>query len=161
MYTRAANGNDSINGGDGDDTILGEAHNDTLNGGAGNDTLTGGSQDDTFLFDLHGAADADSISDMTNNDSIALDDAVFAFASGDGTKNGVSLTDNTDIFDVAADFSGGNFGAGGGATFLYDATDGQIWYDADGLGGGNASLVATIDNFASYSFDATDFIGWA
>jgi hypothetical protein len=46
--------------------------------------------------------------------------------------------------------------------FLFDTTDGQLWYDADGsAGGGTAELVATVDNFASYTYDANDFTGWS
>jgi Ca2+-binding RTX toxin-like protein len=156
-------GTDTLDGGAGNDTLSGSGSSDQLNGGANNDTLTGGASADEFVFDQTTAGHDDHITDFRNAglaDVIALSDAVFVFASGDGGKNGVALTDNTDIFDVAG-FAGGNFAAGGGATFLYDTTDGQVWYDADGQGGvGAAVLIATVDNFAAYVYSATDFIGW-
>lgn len=76
----------------------------------------------------------------------------------------MALTDEDDIYDVAVNFTGGSFsgapGAGNGATFLYDSTDGQLWYDADGNGAGASVLIATLDNFASYTYNASDFLGW-
>jgi Ca2+-binding RTX toxin-like protein len=116
-------GNDSIDGGSnvdtlyggaGDDTLIGGASADRLYGGEGNDTLTGGTNGDFFHFDRNAAGHDDHITDMTTaSDKIVLSDAAFVFASGEGAKNGVNLTDNTDIFDVAG-FAGGEFRSGGG-----------------------------------------------
>ena len=153
---------DSITGSTGNDSIDGSGMSDTLTGGMGQDTLTGGSGNDRFVLNQSAAGNDDHITDFktSGSDKVALSDAVFLFASGDGAKNGVLLTDNTDIFDVAG-FAGGSFSAGAGCTFLYDTTDGQLWYDADGqAGGGGSVLIATIDNFASYVYSAGDFIGW-
>ncbi len=172
-YIDAGAGDDTVYGGYGGDTFVGGAGNDIyygnhggeyIYGGEGNDTLTGSRHTDKFIFEHYGNANADNITDFMYNattEKVSFEDDVFVFASGDGAKDGVALTDNVDIFDVVADFAGGNFIAGGGATFLYDGTDGQIWYDADGeAGGGAAELVATIDNFATYNFSAGDFEGW-
>jgi len=154
--------NDVLNGGDGDDFINGDNQNDTINGGAGRDTLSGGNNDDVFVFSENTSGNEDVITFFNASvDTIALSDAVFIFASGDGAKDGVALTDDIDIFDVGS-FSGGNFASGAGATFLYDNFDGEVWYDADGNGGGGAAvLIATLDNFANYIYDATDFEGWS
>lgn len=155
-------GNDVIYGGIGNDTLDGGADNDTLAGGNGNDLLTGGTGDDVFVFVQKLSGHADNITDFgTGADTIVLSDAAFVFASGEGAKSAVALTDDTDIYDVAG-FAGGNFAGGAGATFLYDTTDGQVWYDTDAAGGGGvAVLIATIDNFATYTYDAADFVGMA
>jgi Ca2+-binding RTX toxin-like protein len=154
-------GGESLRGGLGNDSMSGGNASDSIFGGQGQDTLSGDLSNDRFIFDQATAGHEDHITDMTSGtDKITLSDAVFVFASGEGAKNLVALTDNTDIFDVAG-FAGGSFGAGAGATFLYDTTDGQVWYDADGDGGGGTSvLIATVDNFATYTYSAADFTGW-
>lgn len=165
-------GNDFLTGGEGDDSFFGHLDNDTIDGGAGNDTLegswgydslTGGAGNDVFVFDANSSSHADYITDMTSGeDIVGLVDDLYIFASGEGAKDGVALTDDVDIFDVAIDFTGGSFASGAGATFLYDSTDGEVWYDLDGsAGAGTAALIVTIENFASYSFDAADFYGWS
>lgn len=155
---------DTLYGGNGDDTVDGGRGDDILYGGDGNDTFTGGDDNDTHVMDDDVSdGDVDHITDMQVNgaDKIAFEDDIYVFATGEGAKTGVALTDDVDIFDVAVNFAGGNFTGGGGATFLYDATDGQIWYDADGSGGaGAAMLVAIIDNWATYVYNAADFQGW-
>lgn len=163
-FIDGGDGDDSIDGGNNDDTIDGGAGDDIINGGAGQDTLTGGSgsYDDIFLFTHALAGNDDHITDFSSvEDIIALSDAVFIFASGDGAKDGVALSDDIDIFDVVS-FGGGSFVSGAGATFLYDSSDGELWYDADGQSGGGVSvLIATIDDFATYTYEASDFEGWA
>src|SRR4051794_29615274 len=96
----ALGGNDEIHGEGGADTILGGAGDDSVGGGAGNDWLEGGLGHDTlggsgdrdhFVFREFGAANADSILDMSSNwDDIQLDVAAFGalgatgrFAAGD------------------------------------------------------------------------------
>jgi Ca2+-binding RTX toxin-like protein len=156
---------DTLHGLAGNDLLRGYGGNDLLIGGAGLDTVTGSSGNDSILFDQSASGHADHITDFksSGSDKIALSDAVFTFNSGDGSKNGVALTDNTDIYDVGTNFSSGGFsgapGSGNGCTFLFDTTDRQLWYDADGNGAGSAVLIATVDN--GYTYAASDFIGWA
>jgi len=156
--------NDTLYGGSGDDSINGGRSDEFIDGGVGNDTLTGYNGDDTFIFTESTAGNEDNITDFTktgdNIDTFALSDSAFTFNSGDGTKDGVTLTDNVDIFDVGTDFTSGSFATGGNITFLFDTTDNQLWYDADGsAGGGNAVLIFTLNN--TYLYDANDFEGWA
>ena len=163
---------ESVNGSSAADTLVGLGGNDNLsayggddvlNGGAGHDTMSGSTGNDTIVFDQSASGNDDHITDFktSGTDKIALSDAVFVFNSGDGSKDGVSLTDNTDIYDVGTNFTGGSFsgapGTGNGCTFLFDTTDKQLWYDADGNGGGTAVLIGVIDN--SYTYAASDFIG--
>ena len=74
-----------LSGAAGNDTIHGGAGNDRLGGGTGSDRLLGGLGDDTFVFDtaLGPAASRDTVVDFSstaagNDDTIMLDDAVFA-----------------------------------------------------------------------------------
>jgi hypothetical protein len=117
--------------------------------GAGNDTIrsTGTTLIDEIISDFN----------SSGTDIIQISDAAYVFVVGDGSKSG-ALVDNVDIFDTANVF-GGSFTGGSGITFLYDTADGQVCYDADGSGGvGSAILLFTIANFASYTYDATDFV---
>src|SRR5262249_42503394 len=66
----------TLNGGAGDDTLLGNGGHDTLKGGAGADH---------FVFSSLNAADSDTISDFVAvDDTISLDNAVFAALGPDG-----------------------------------------------------------------------------
>lgn len=160
-YIDGADGNDLLNGAGGADYLLGGLGADTLYGGAGYDTLEGGGGADIFKLDVISGTDSKEIVDLVSaTDKIWLDDDVYTFATGDGSKHGVNLA-AADIVDVGTDFTGGNFTAGAGATFLYDSTDGQLWYDADGdIGGGTAVHIATVQNFATYTFNLGDFMGY-
>jgi len=117
-------------GGSGDDLIIGNGVNNVLLGGAGNDALTGGSGNDTFVFTT--TSGVDTIADFSHaNDSLLFDTDVFTAAT--------SLT--ADDFLSVAGFAGGN---GSGDIFIYDSTDGDLFYDADGAGSNNAIQVATL-----------------
>lgn len=170
----------SITGGDGGDTVIGADQNDTISAGDGDDRITSGAGDDSLTGgngnDQYTVAETDSnvtnkteITDFNSSgtDKIVLSDAFFTFTSDDGTKNGATLTDNTDIYDTGVDFSVGDQSATT-ATFIYDRTDGDLYYDADGSGtGSSAVLVLNIANYSGgaggndYFFDANDFVGGA
>lgn len=158
---------DSITGGNGADTFSGGADADTLTGGAGNDSLTGGDGNDFFVFAEASDTKITDMDDGAGTDRIVLSDAAFTFTSDEGTKSGGALTDNVDIYDTGSNFSAGDQSATT-ATFIYDRTDGELYYDADGAGGGTAVLIATIQNYFgggfggnNYVYDASDFIGGA
>jgi Ca2+-binding RTX toxin-like protein len=144
VYTGTANtssvGNslaNSMTGNSGNNYMEGRGGADTLAGGAGHDTLVGGTEGDFFVFGESGAANSDSITDfVSGTDHIAFDDAGFTaigatgnFASGD-----------------ARFFAGAGATSGHDATdrVVYDTTTGNLYYDADGNGGGAAQLVATL-----------------
>ncbi|PID65553.1 MAG: hypothetical protein CR975_06740 [Gammaproteobacteria bacterium] len=121
--------NDSLWGGDGDDGLWGGAGNDILSGGTGNDTLTGGTGDDIFVFDTAlGDNNIDRISNLETGDKIQLSEVIF-----------------TEIDAVTAD----NFVVGTTATdaddrIIYDRTNGDLYYDADGNGAGTAIKFVSI-----------------
>ena len=134
-------GNDlanNLHGNSGANWIVGQAGNDFLMGGLQNDTLTGGTGSDQFYFGVApGGADADTLTDFAPGaDKVLLDGNFHAnvgpsgnFATGDG-----------------------RFFAGSGASsaqdasdrVIYDTSSGRLWYDADGLGGQAAQLIATL-----------------
>jgi Ca2+-binding RTX toxin-like protein len=149
-------GNDFMQGGDGADTMNGGAGNDTMSGnngvdrvagGAGNDRVSGGSGQDFFVFAESGAANADTVTDFASNwDHLQFDSAGFAALGADGR-----FAAGDDRFHAAA---GANGGADAEDRVVYNTSTGQLWYDADGSGGGAAQLVATLQ--AGATLAATD-----
>jgi Ca2+-binding RTX toxin-like protein len=119
---QGAKGNDVLNGGSGLDSLDGGADNDTLDGGASNDTLAGGSGADIFQFTAALGGNVDTITDyVVADDSMVLDSAIFS-----------SL--------VAGALPAGRFVVGAGAVdgndfIIYNSATGDLFYDADGVGG--------------------------
>nr|WP_292931714.1 peroxidase family protein [Novosphingobium sp. PASSN1] len=138
--------NNTLSGAAGSDTLNGAAGNDTLAGGLGNDTLTGGVGKDTIVFDTAlGTTNRDTISGfVTIDDTIQLDDAVF---------NAVGSVGNLSV---------GAFNFGSAATeaddrIIYNAANGALSYDADGVGGAAAIQIATITGLTG-TLSAADFV---
>jgi VCBS repeat-containing protein len=126
------NGHDILSGGDGNDFLAGESGDDLISGGNGNDFLSGGDGSDTFSF---GSASegSDEITDfLSGTDHISI--SASGFGGGLSEGGGVSLVSGAD--PTASGTSG---------QFLYDTDDGNLYWDADGTGGGGAVLVATLD----------------
>jgi Ca2+-binding RTX toxin-like protein len=137
---------EGVRGGDFADTLLGggagqnfsgRGGNDTIAGGGGIDTLYGGGGADDFVFREMGTTNADRVQDFViGSDDIALDNAAFTaigalgdFAAGDGRfRSGAGLTSGQDASDRV----------------IYNTTNGNLYYDADGSGAGAAQLVATL-----------------
>lgn len=145
---RVVGGNfdDSMSGTIGSQNLTGQAGADTLSGGAGNDTLWGGTGNDAFVFNGMGSANADRISDFASGqDQVQLEDTAFTaigamgdFAAGD------------------ARFWASGTGAAHDANdrVTYNTSTGQLYYDADGNGGGGAQLIATLTTIPAIA--ATD-----
>jgi VCBS repeat-containing protein len=134
---------DQLRGGGGNDAINGLAGDDRIVGGTGADILTGGADNDTFVFDSAPNA-VDSITDF---------DASGSAASGDllelslGTFTALSTASGSTL--AASEFasvSGGGAGDAVGADVhvIYDSATGSLYYDSDGLGAANRTLVATL-----------------
>jgi Ca2+-binding RTX toxin-like protein len=142
----AGNFNDSLSGSVGAQNLAGQAGADTLTGGAGNDTLWGGTGNDAFVFNGMGTTNADRISDFASGqDKVQLQNTAFTaigamgnFAAGDARFWASSSGTAHDANDRV----------------LYNTTTGQLYYDADGNGGGAAQLIATLTN--SPAIAATD-----
>ena len=107
---------------------------DDLFGGAGNDDLNGGTGADKFRFDtaLSAAGNVDDILDfLVVDDTIFLDRDIFTGILVNGTL-------------AAAAFRAGTAAADADDRIIYDAVTGNIFYDADGLGGAAQTLFATV-----------------
>jgi Ca2+-binding RTX toxin-like protein len=142
-------GNDSLTGGAGDDKLFGDQGKDILIGGDGNDLLVGGESKDTLtgnggadIFVLgHTAAGADLVMDFeVGVDKIQFAAADFGLAAGP--------------LDASMLVLGGK-AVDHHAEFVYNEALGKLFWDADGVGGASAVIVATFDNKADLS--AADF----
>ena len=145
-------GSDQIDGGLGNDSLDGGTESDTLNGGLGVDTMRGGTGNDYFVFNTapNASTNYDLITDWAAGDKIRLENSVFtAFAA----------------IGVNASPAAGAVYSAAGATAAHDADDrliynpttGNLYYDADGLGGAAAIRFANF-SVKPASLAATDFL---
>ena len=104
---------------------------DILIGGAGNDLIYGHSGADTFVFAEYGTVFFDNLVDFSGVDTIALDTSVFDIAAG--------------ALDASV-FVHGSDAQDWDDRIIYDQTTGELWYDADGIGGVQKKLIAVLDN---------------
>ena len=141
----AGAGNDQLNGGDGDDRLFGGTGNDVLRGQDGNDFLNGGAGADRFVFSNPlGANNVDTIDDFTvGDDTIVLNVSIFSQLTAGGLLSGDNFTTGSAAQD-ADDF------------IVYNSATGELFYDADGSGSGEAVLFARVD--AGTNLSATDFL---
>jgi Ca2+-binding RTX toxin-like protein len=141
----------ALRGNDGDNVLRGSTLGERLDGGAGNDTLIGrggyeglygGTGEDSFRFSGPlGGANVVYLGDFyAMDDRIELDDAVFvgigpvgALAAG-AFRAGAAAQDTSD-------------------RIVYDASTGNLYFDADGNGSGTAILFAGVDAGTPIAFD--------
>ena len=125
-------------------TLWGNGGANVLDGKGGADTLNGFGGADTFAFtSALGASNVDILADFSVvDDTIALDDAIFA---GIGTPG---------AFNAGA-FVAGTTAADADDRIVYNAATGQLFYDADGNGAGAAVLFATLQG--NPALTASDF----
>src|SRR5205085_11071745 len=145
-------GNDDLSGTSGADSIYGLAGNDTIfanagydwvQGGAGNDSVSGGGDKDSYAFAEYGAANADTVLNFaTAWDNIQLDAAGFGAIGTTGTFG------SSDVRFYAAPGASGAHDADD--RIVYNTSTGQLYYDADGNGSGDAQLIATFQGRARY-----------
>ncbi len=127
-----------------DNTIIGTPYANTIVGREGNDTLKGQGGADTFVFDraLDEATNVDRLIDFGNGDDVfKLKASVFT-----GLSAGALAADAFVLGTAVADATD---------RIIYDQTTGQLWHDADGVGGADATLFATLANKAT--LEADDF----
>ena len=143
-------GNDTLNGTEGSDKLYGGAGNDILDGGdsAENsegifittyDTLTGGSGSDKFIFGFDGYAyqvGADTIADFSSSsDTIQVTARTFLSGLQEG-----AITDAQFILGASAQDTSDRF--------IYNRSTGALYFDPDGTGSFEQTLVATLFNKA-------------
>ncbi len=141
-------GNDSIDAGINHDNVDGGAGDDTIYGGdEGNineqDILTGGAGADHFVIARPGGSLVDQITDfVSGTDQLRLDGRLFSEigASGSFTPADARFTYGTAAFDASD-------------RIIFNASTGQLFYDADGTGSQAQVLIAS--NLATPT--ATDF----
>jgi len=148
--------NDRITGDANANTIVGGEGGDTLAGGAGNDVLHGdfgdpsqGLSGNTYVFSHFGDANADTVSDFRNGETIELDSAGFTQIGAPGR-----FTAGDERFHAAAGATGGH---DANDRIIVDTSTGRVYYDADGNGTGAAQLIATFTNPAARP-GATSFL---
>jgi Ca2+-binding RTX toxin-like protein len=130
-------GADSIVGGSGNDTIYGDSGNDWIEGGTGNDFISGGSGQDSIVFREYGAANADAVESFASDwDAMRFDSSAFTALGGPGHFGAGDAR-----FFAAAGATGGH---DADDRLIYNTSTGQLYYDADGAGGADAQLVATL-----------------
>lgn len=125
-------GNDVILGGIGDDVLHGGHGDDILIGQGGNDVLTGGAGADKFRFNTF-AEKVDIITDF-----VAVDDTIQVLAQGFGGGLSASAAITADQFTL------GSAAADVSDRFIYNTSNGQLFFDVDGTGAQNQVLLATL-----------------
>jgi len=113
--------------------VTGNAGTNLIDGGAGSDYLEGRGGADVFAFTTTpGSANVDVIADFAPGaDKIGLDDAIFAGIGTPGSFN-------------ANAFVAGSAAADADDRIIYNQANGQLLYDADGNGAGQAVLFAIV-----------------
>jgi Ca2+-binding RTX toxin-like protein len=128
------------------DDLFGNTGANVLTGGAGLDDLTGGGGNDTFVYRAaNEGGDGEQILDFTAGDKISISKAGFG-----GGLTGTTLT--ADRF-VSGD--GVIPASGGKAMFIFDKTTDTLYWDHDGVAGGEVEIVQLATN---YDLRAADFI---
>jgi serralysin len=125
--------------------LTGGGGGDTMNGGRGKDQLTGGVGNDKFVFNVAAtAANVDRVHDFTHNrDTIVLENSIF-------TKLGAPALNL-----AASKFWVGATAHDASDRIIYNAANGQLFYDGNGTGAGQKFLIATLD--AGLTLTAGDF----
>ena len=123
----------SIYGNGGNDTIYGDRGNDILYGEEGRDTLYGGSGEDIFVFDTElSHSNIDKIMDFSSNDdTLYLDNEVFAKLIEEGTLSADNFVSNTSGRAEDSD-----------DYIIYESDTGKLFYDGDGNGSEAAMQIA-------------------
>jgi Ca2+-binding RTX toxin-like protein len=124
--------NDSLQGGTGQDTLSGNKGDDLIIGRAGNDLLTGGQGKDSFYFD-HPNQGIDTITDFdVSQDLIKV--------SGNNFGSGLVAGDTID----SSQFRIGSAATDTSDRFIYNSSNGALWFDADGNGSIAPIQIATL-----------------
>ena len=126
-------------------TIIGNYGDNRLDGKDGADTLRGLAGDDTFVFSSKlGATNVDAVVDFKPaDDRFLLSDNIFTALDPGSLKSGQYRANNTGLAQDASD------------KIVYDMDDGKLFYDADGIGGADGVLFATVG--LNLAITAADF----
>jgi Ca2+-binding RTX toxin-like protein len=128
-------------GTNGKDVILGTNLGDILSGGLGNDTLTGSDGGDSFLFNATNEG-IDTITDFSVGSDYLL---IKGSAFGGGLVSGDTITSAQFIIGTAA--------TNASQRFIYNATNGALFFDVDGNGATSAIQFATLSPKLGLTFE--------
>lgn len=133
---------DYVPGNFGNDSIFGGAGNDSLYQGLGYDTLSGGAGTDGFIFNSLSVGSTSPYDFGINiiADFVVADDTIFV----DASVFGGGLTPSTRI--TAEQFVIGATATDASDRFIYNNTNGALFYDADGAGGTEQVNFVTLSN---------------
>ena len=123
-----------LTGGAGGDVLVGGEGNDTLSGQTGNDLLVGGAGSDKFVFDsVMIPTNADRIEDFTHlQDTLQLKSSMFSGLSLGQLSSNQFVASESPVAQDLDDY------------VLYDISTGKLYYDADGSGAQQATLIVTL-----------------
>ena len=113
--------------------------------------MVGGNGADRFVFDTppNAVSNLDTILDFTSGtDRLVFDARVFAGLAGDGLGRL-----NPDAFVAGAGLTTANDGTD---RFIYNTSNGALYFDADGFGGANAVQIAVLGTATAPSLNASD-----
>ncbi len=169
-------GNDTLLGGNGSDHLQGQSNNDRLEGGAGQDTLDGGDGDDILIP----GAGRDRLTGGDGNDTFAFGNGPFGSPTEDDVVTDYNVADDTLWFDQnlllntgysALAMAGGDWLNTASAAliasqtyeandrFIYDSTNGLLYYDVDGGSASGPALPVLLAQFTgSPVLVATEFV---
>ncbi|MBB6411264.1 beta strand repeat-containing protein [Mesorhizobium sangaii] len=128
--------------------ITGNSGNNIINGLLGNDMLSGSTGHDTFVFTtaLNASANVDRITDFSVvDDTIQVDNAIFAALGGNGTLTAEQFVKNTT--GLAGD---------GNDHIIYETDTGWLTYDSNGSAAGGSTHFATLA--ANLALTNADFV---
>jgi Ca2+-binding RTX toxin-like protein len=143
--------NNQIYGNQANNIINGGAGNDWLAGNGGGDTLIGGAGKDAFdLGNYYGDNGVSTVTDFVHGTDVLG----FWYGGSDvALAGGKDTTVNADDFAglvAASAFHSGNGAAAAATTedqrYLYDTSNGYLYYDADGNGSSEAVVIAQVLN---------------
>jgi serralysin len=148
---RGGGGADTLTGNGGDDHLFGDDGNDWLDGGAGNDVLDGGEGTNTLVGGS--GNDLFDISTLGDNSTAVT---ILDFASGtDRIGLGHSAFSGLSLGTIQpSQFHQGASAAAAGDRIIFDSSTGNLYFDADGSGSGQAVLIAHLQ--AGISLQAAD-----
>ncbi|MFD1975148.1 beta strand repeat-containing protein [Mesorhizobium kowhaii] len=129
-------------------TIAGNSGANIINGLLGNDTLSGSTGNDTFVFTtaLNASTNVDHITDFSVvEDTIQVDNAIFAALGGNGTLTAAQFVKNTT--GLAGD---------GNDHIIYETDTGWLTYDSNGNAAGGSTHFATLA--ANLALTNADFV---
>ena len=136
----------TLDGRGGTDTLDGRGGNDILVGGTGNDTLTGGTGQDTFVFQSKSEG-SDRITDFS-----VVDDVMNVSKVGFGAGLNVGTL-------LASQFVLGSSATNSSQRFIYDRSNGGLYFDADGNGATAKIQIASLSTGLSLTNNDIYVIG--